>query len=130
MSKVPANVPFKQPAHGQGKTTSAKNKSKVPFQQNPARGAAGKTSAKKNKGTVGFVQPSKGSGGKSSKKNPGQVGFDQPNPAGKTAKVIKFEGKNVGKGAKVKKAGNVAPPAGKFKSIDQVVAYRKKKYGI
>lgn len=130
MGKVPATVPFKQPMHGQGKTTSAKNKSKVGFKQNPAIKGAGKTSSKKNKSEVSFVQPSKGSGGKSSKKNPSKVGFEQPNRAGKTASTLSFEGKNVGKGAKVKPAGKVAPPAGKFKSIDQVVAYRKKKYGV
>lgn len=130
MGKVPANVSFKQPAHGHGKTTSAKNKSKVGFKQSPALGAAGKTSSKKNPSKVSFVQPSKGSGGKSSKKNAGKAGFEQPNRAGKTASTLKFEGKNIGKGAKIKKAGNVAPPAGKFKSIDQVVAYRKKKYGV
>lgn len=63
------------------------------------------------------------------KKNPGQVGFAQPNPAGKTTSMPKAQAKNVGSGAKTKKAGNVAPPA-PIKSVNDVVAFRKGKYGV
>lgn len=125
MSKVPGKVGFDQPSHGEGKTTTAKNKTKVGFTQ-PNHGT-GKTSSKKNPSKVGFSQPSHGKGGTSTKKNPSKVGFDQPNRAGKTVSMPKYAGANVGKGAKVKKAGAVAP---KFTSTDALVAYRKKKYGI
>lgn len=131
MSKVAGTAPFKQPAHGQGKTSSAKNKGMASFQQNPARGKAGKTSSKKNPTNVSFQNDRDPAGKTSSKKNPGQASFVQPNPAKKNATTPKWDAKNVGKGAKTKKAGKVAPPAGgKFKSVDQVVAYRKSKYGI
>lgn len=128
MSKVPGTVGFTQPTHGSGKTTTAKNKSKVGFVQ-PNQGK-GKTSAAKNKTNVPFSQPNHGSTKASTKKNPGTVGFVQPNPAKKSTSMPKYEGKNIGKGANFKPAGKVAPSTGKFKSTDDLVSYRKKKYGI
>lgn len=130
MSKVPGTVGFDQPEHGKGKTSTAKNPGKLGFKQ--PKVAAGKTSTKKNPSKVGFSQPKHGTTANSKKKNKGTVGFDQPNRAGKTAKVPKFEGKSVGSGTKIKSAKAVAPKAkgGKMKSLDDVVAYRKKKHGV
>ncbi len=129
MSKVPGKAGFAQPSHGEGGTSTAKNKSKVGFTQ--PKVAAGKTSTKKSPGKVGFTQPNKGQGGTSTKKNPAKAGFDQPNRAGKTAAVPKFEGRSVGKGTGIKKAGKVAPAAGgkKMKSVADLENFRKKKYG-
>lgn len=127
-SKNPGKVGFTQPQHGQGKTSSVKNKSKVGFSQ-PSHGK-GKTSAKKSPGKVGFSQPNHGIGGTTTRKNASKVGFDQPNRAGKSVSMPKADAKNVGKGAKIKAAKNVGPFAGKKPSVDGILAFRKKKYGV
>ena len=54
-----------------------------------------------------------------------KVGFDQV-VHGKPVKMPKAEAKTVGKSAKTKPAGKVAP---KMKSVDGLVAFRKAKYG-
>lgn len=129
MSKNPSNVSFTQPSHGTGKTSSAKNKSKVGFVQ-PNKGTGKNKSGMMNvPGKVPFSQPNHGVTKSSTKKNPGKVGFDQPNPAKKTTAMPKYEGKNVGKGAKIRPAKDVAPKAG-FKSTEDLVKFRRKKYGV
>lgn len=134
---VPAKADFVQPAHGQGKTTSAKNKTKVGFKQNPAIGAAGKTSSKKNPGKVPFKQKTAAKTGNSSKKNAGKADFSQPNRAGKNVSMPTPAGGSVMKGSKGGKpkimasASKVAPKMGaKFTSVDAITSYRKKKYGV
>lgn len=127
---VKGKAPFVQPSHGQGKKTAAKNKTTVKFKQNPARAGAGKTSSAKNKTNVPFTQKTASMTGTSTKKNKATASFDQPNRAGKTASVPQASGGTVGKGAKIKSAKTVNPPAGKFKSIADVLTYRKKKYGV
>ena len=125
---VKGKVDFKQPEHGQGGTSSAKNKSKVGFQQ-PSHGKGKNKSGMMNvKGKVGFDQPSHGKGGTSSKKNPGKVGFQQPNPAKKSVGTgVSVKGYTGAKMGKAKGAPKVAP---KMKSMDDVLAYRKKTYGV
>lgn len=126
---VKGKVDFEQPSHGVGGTSSAKNKSKVGFKQNPAIGKAGKnkTGMMNVKGKVDFTQKTAPMTKNSSAKNAGKVGFDQPNRAGKTVAMPKATGGSVGKGDKIKKAKNVGP---KFKSMDDVKDYAKKKYKI
>lgn len=63
----------------------------------------------------------------STKKNPGTAGFTQPNPADKKTAMPRAQAKNVGKGAKTKKAGSIAPP---IKSVGDITAFRKAKYGV
>lgn len=130
MSKVPGTATFKQPSHGQGKTTTAKNKGKVGFAQ-PDKGKGKKTTAK-NKTSVPFTQPNHGKGTTSSKKNPGKASFPQPNRAGKNAAMPKAGAVSASKGTNIKKAGQVAPPAGKkkFTSVDAIIKHRKKKFGV
>lgn len=130
MAKVPGKVGFDQPAHGTGATTSTKNKGNLGFKQ-PAKGTGG-TSSAKNKGKVGFTQPDKGQGGTSSKKNAGNASFTQPNRAGKTASLPKSTnpGKVTAKAGKVKMPVNVAPKTGKMGSVDDLLKYRKKKFGV
>lgn len=133
MMNVPGKLGFDQKMHeGKGKTSSAKNKAGVGFDQ-PSHGK-GKNSSAKNK-SVGFSQPSHGSAKASSKVNPGKVGFDQKNPAGKivstgiAGKDAKV-GPAMGKGKANPKVGVPMPvPKGGFKSIDALTASRKKHYG-
>ncbi len=130
MSKVPAKVDFVQPKHGMGGTSSKKNPSKVDFKQ-PAP-AAGKTSSKKSPGKLPFQQKTAAMTGSSSKKNAGKVGFDQKKHGGSAAMPAAPKAQKVAPPVgKFKKPGKVNPPAmaGGFKSVDQVVAFRKGKYG-
>lgn len=133
MSKVPGKAGFVQPTHGKGGTSSAKNKGAVAFKQGSASaGKAGKTSSKKSPGKLGFTQKTTPNKGNSTAKNPGKVGFDQPNPAKKTVAmpvVGKMKSKVAPSGLDFKKPKSVSTPAGGFKSTDQLVAYRKGKYG-
>lgn len=130
---VPGKVGFSQPAHGMGKQSTGKNKSMVGFEQ-PNKGM-GKKSSAKNKSMVGYSQPNHGSGSKGSKKNPGMVGYSQPNPAGKNVSTgIKPMTQGVPKMGKMSGQPSVSTPIkvpkGGFKSLDQLTAARKQKYGV
>lgn len=131
---VPGKVGFAQPSHGMGKTGAGKNKASVGFAQ-PNKGT-GKKSSAKNKGKVGFNQPNHGAGSKSTKKNPGKVGFQQTNPAGKTVSTG-VKPQTQGSGPKMGKMSGqpsvsspMKVPSGGFKSLDQLTAARKQKYGV
>jgi hypothetical protein len=77
---------------------------------------------------MGFTQKTASNTGNSMKKNPGKVGFEQPNPAKKNVSMPGYGAKKVAPPAgKAKGQPNVGP---KIKSTDDIVAYRKKKYGV
>jgi hypothetical protein len=128
MSKVPGNLPFSQPEHGHGATSTKKNPANASFKQAPSLANPGGKTTAKNKTNVPFAQtPGNGKGGTSTAKNPANVSFSQPKLGG-SATMPKASGGNVGSGAKTKMGKPVAPSAG-IKQLADVVAYRKKKYG-
>ncbi len=130
MSKVPGKVDFTQPKHGMGATSSKKNPAKVGFKQSMP--AAGKSSAKKNPGKLPFQQKTAAMTGSSAKKNPGKVGFEQKKHGGSAAMPMASKTQKVNPPlTKFKKPQKVNPPAkvGGFKSVAEVEAFRKGKYG-
>lgn len=132
MSKNPSKVGFEQPNHGTTGSTTSKNKAKVGFEQPQAK--AGKTTAAKNPGKLGFTQKSAPAKGSSTKKNAAKVGFEQPSHGGSAAmpRAADKQGVVQKKAAKTGKApGSVGPSAGvTMKSVDDLMAYRKKKFGV
>ena len=126
MSKNPGTVTFKQPEHGKTGNSTAKNKGKVDFKQQPGRTPAGGKTTKKNPTESPSDMKTTPMTANSKSKNPGKVGFTQPSKGG-SAKMPKASGVQVNAGAKVKGAKNVAP---KIKSIAGLKAYAKKKHGI
>lgn len=126
MSKNPGKVGFMQPAHMKTGHSTGKNPSKLGFTQ-PGHGKGG-TSSKKSPGKLGYTQPNHGKTGSSTAKNPAKVGFVQK-VHGTPVKMPAASGAGP-VGAKMGKAK--APPAvgPKMKSLDDVMAYRKKTYGV
>lgn len=133
MSKNPGTVKFDQPNHGTTGTSTGKNPGKVPFEQ-PNKGT-GKTSSKKTPTKLPFTQKTAAVTKSTTGKNPGKADFVQPSKGGsapmpKTSTVASTANAKMTK----QKAGKpVAPKTAalkKFKSTDDLVAYRKKKYGV
>lgn len=107
---------------------SGKNPGKLAFKQGTTNvGKAGKTSAKKSPGKLGFTQKTAAKTGNSTKKNPSRIPVVGAGSNGGTG--VKYAKKGVTTPmAKQKKGVKVTTPA--FKSIDQVVAFRKGKYNV
>lgn len=134
MAKVPGKLGFSQPEHGTTGATTAKNKGKLGFEQ-PNKGT-GKTSTKKSPGKLGFTQKTAPITKNSTAKNKGSAPFAQPKKGGSAAMPKETASAKTANAPMKKVSGSGKPVAPKtkslksFKSTDDLIAFRKKKFGV